>query len=108
MLDDPSGGPFKCLTGKECLEEEEYYDSNGNLCPYYYAYSATGTCVKNQPDKTSSFDTDWLDKGVYDCAGKYLDLRTFSCVGNTQCTGISGAGHRMLLSRSQGLCLGED
>ena len=47
VLTDSEGQPFKCLTGSECAQYEECYDGDGDSpYPCYYAYSATGTCIK--------------------------------------------------------------
>lgn len=108
-------GALLCVTERECVGRNGFLDGSQcltaaqcQLMGAHFAYTATGTCVSSGPADLSGFDEGKRDKGVYDCAGKYLDLRTFSCVGDTSCTRTNGAGHRMLLSRSQGLCLGED
>ena len=58
VLNDSSGQPFKCLTGSECAQYEECYNDGGSPRPCYYAYSATGTCIREKPHDLDGFDLD--------------------------------------------------
>lgn len=55
VLIDSDGQPFKCLTGSECAQVDTCY-SDGISRPCYYAYTATGTCIRAEPQGLDSFD----------------------------------------------------
>ena len=100
-LEDMAGRPYKCLTGGECSREGKCHDDDDNQRPCYYAYAATGTCIRNVPDETSGFTKTGPDKSVYDCGNRYLDISTFSCVEENACTGTTSDGYSMLLFRKK-------
>ena len=49
---------YECITGSECAQEETCYDGDDSPRPCYYAYSATGTCIKAEPYDINGFDTE--------------------------------------------------